>query len=80
MSVTCPSPVEQDDMLSWFSRENGEANIEGIVWHCTNGELYKVSDFSLVDGVRCTNCGKKDYEHFISIFYFFFFFIVIVVV
>jgi len=32
-----PSP---DDFINWFSKEDGQ--VEGIVWHCKNGQMFKL--------------------------------------
>ncbi|GFR75670.1 chromosome 12 open reading frame 29 [Elysia marginata] len=42
LGVTCPSPVDQDKMFSWLGGETSVAAVEGVVWHCDNGVLYKL--------------------------------------
>jgi len=34
-----PPPVALDNIRAWFE---GEGQVEGIVWHCANGTLFKV--------------------------------------
>lgn len=40
--LSCPSPVDYSAMVDWFNSEGTDAQVEGIVWHCSNGALYKV--------------------------------------
>ncbi|GFO50564.1 chromosome 12 open reading frame 29 [Plakobranchus ocellatus] len=42
LAVTCPSPVDHDATVAWFSSGTVDAGVEGVVWHCSNGELYKL--------------------------------------
>ncbi|KAK3727699.1 hypothetical protein RRG08_032656 [Elysia crispata] len=42
MSIACPSPDDQEALLTWLNGETSVSGVEGIVWHCTNGELYKL--------------------------------------
>ncbi|XP_043944361.1 uncharacterized protein C12orf29 homolog [Protopterus annectens] len=39
--VQNPPALNQKDLISWF-QESKEGEIEGIVWHCTDGTLVKI--------------------------------------
>ncbi|XP_059160637.1 RNA ligase 1-like [Physella acuta] len=40
--LSCPSPADYSTMVDWFNSEGADAQVEGIVWHCSNGALYKL--------------------------------------
>ncbi|CAL1529275.1 unnamed protein product [Lymnaea stagnalis] len=42
LSLQCPQPSNYDTMIEWFASEAPDAQVEGIVWHCSNGALYKI--------------------------------------
>ncbi|KAK0055125.1 hypothetical protein Bpfe_015416 [Biomphalaria pfeifferi] len=42
ISVECPRPSDYKSLCDWFTSESPESLIEGIVWHCGNGALYKL--------------------------------------
>ncbi|KAH9500561.1 hypothetical protein Btru_072281 [Bulinus truncatus] len=42
ITVECPTPSDFDCLFQWFESGSLESLIEGIVWHCDNGALYKL--------------------------------------
>eukprot|EP00916_Digyalum_oweni_P017905 GHVL01029585.1.p1 GENE.GHVL01029585.1~~GHVL01029585.1.p1 ORF type:complete len:166 (+),score=13.24 GHVL01029585.1:1144-1641(+) len=45
LPVTCPSPLNGEAMHQWFEEEEPESSnnrVEGVVWHCPSGALYKL--------------------------------------
>ena len=46
LPVICPSPLTGSAMRRWFEEESEEVGdhnrVEGVVWHCPSGALYKV--------------------------------------
>ena len=56
LPVICPSPLTGSAMRRWFEEESEEVcdhnRVEGVVWHCPSGALYKVlwsEDFGPVE-------------------------------
>ncbi|KAK7481852.1 hypothetical protein BaRGS_00026878 [Batillaria attramentaria] len=44
LPVICPSPVNGPALREWFEvdEEDGSSRVEGIVWHCPSGMLFKL--------------------------------------
>ncbi|CAG5132114.1 unnamed protein product [Candidula unifasciata] len=42
LALSCPTPVDYDALYNWFNCPSGQGQIEGVVWHCMNGELHKL--------------------------------------
>ncbi|BFZ05177.1 hypothetical protein BsWGS_08216 [Bradybaena similaris] len=42
LALSCPTPVDYDALYNWFDSPSGDGQIEGVVWHCSNGELHKL--------------------------------------
>lgn len=44
LSVICPSPLDEPALRHWFEADKEISNnrVEGIVWHCPSGKLYKL--------------------------------------
>uniref|UniRef100_A0A0B6ZYG3 RNA ligase 1 n=2 Tax=Arion vulgaris TaxID=1028688 RepID=A0A0B6ZYG3_9EUPU len=42
LSLSCPHPMNYDALYNWFDSSSSEGQVEGIVWHCANGELHKL--------------------------------------
>ena len=55
LPVVCPSPLAGSALRQWFKEGAGDDGsqhrVEGVVWHCPSGALYKV--LSRLQG--CTN-------------------------
>ena len=55
LPVVCPSPLDGSALRQWFKEGAGDDGsqhrVEGVVWHCPSGALYKV--LSRLQG--CTN-------------------------
>ncbi|XP_067656160.1 RNA ligase 1-like [Haliotis asinina] len=41
MTLTCPQPPTLQNLTHWF-RESDDGQVEGIVWHCETGALFKL--------------------------------------
>lgn len=43
--LSCPSPLVARELHQWFESEDPESGnrVEGVVWHCPSGSLFKVS-------------------------------------
>ncbi|XP_046573805.1 uncharacterized protein C12orf29 homolog [Haliotis rubra] len=41
MTLSCPQPPTLENLTHWF-RESGDGQVEGIVWHCETGALFKL--------------------------------------
>jgi hypothetical protein len=44
-----PPPVDYQQLCSWF-QDSQEGRVEGIVWHCNDGTLVKVSALEPIRG------------------------------
>jgi len=42
LSTVTPDPSDLESLTSWLTSDSPSAQIEGVVWHCANGQLHKV--------------------------------------
>lgn len=46
IAVKNPPIFKLDSVKDWFESSDSNGRVEGVVWHCPAGVLYKVSSFS----------------------------------
>lgn len=44
-TTNVPTIMEHEQITNWFNNTDGTGNVEGIVWHCKDNRMFKVSAY-----------------------------------